>query len=102
MTTVLFKNARVFDGFNEECPEGMNVFVEDGLFREVSHRLIRAPSGTQTIDVAGGTLMPGLIDAHIHAYSCDVNWHKMDTMGEAYRTAHAGVSLSGVPEVEKQ
>jgi imidazolonepropionase-like amidohydrolase len=33
--------------------------------------------------------MPGLIDAHIHAYFSDVNWQKTDAVGEAYRAAHA-------------
>jgi imidazolonepropionase-like amidohydrolase len=33
--------------------------------------------------------MPGLIDAHVHAYFCDIDWQKTDRAGEAYRTAHA-------------
>lgn len=89
MTTKLFKNARVFDGLSEACSEGMNVLVENGLIREVSDRPIKATGATQTIDVAGRTLMPGLIDAHIHAYFSDVSWHKTDNAEESYRTAHA-------------
>lgn len=88
MTAVLFKNARVFDGFSQECPEGMDVLIEDGLIRELSDKPINV-SIAHTIDVAGRTLMPGLIDAHIHAYACDVNFHKVDQAGEPYRTAHA-------------
>src|ERR1700733_2256929 len=89
MTTVLFENARVFDGFSEECPEGMYVLVEHGIIRELSERPIKATADAQTIDVAGRTLMPGLIDAHIHAYFSDVNWQRADSAGESYRTAHA-------------
>ena len=33
--------------------------------------------------------MPGLIDAHVHAYACDVSVQKIDSAGEPYRTAHA-------------
>ena len=88
MPAILLKNARVFDGFSEECAEGMQVLVEQGAIREVSDKPISA-NGAHVIDVEGRTLMPGLIDAHIHAYFCDVSWHKMDTAGEAYRTAHA-------------
>jgi imidazolonepropionase-like amidohydrolase len=88
MTPVLFKNARVFDGFSEECPEGMHVLIEQGIIREVSDTPINT-NDAHAIDVGGRTLMPGLIDAHIHAYFCDVNWHKTDSAGEAYRTAHA-------------
>jgi imidazolonepropionase-like amidohydrolase len=89
MTTTLFKNARVFDGFNEECPEGMSVVVEGGLIQDVSLTPLRAPSDAHIIDVGGRTLMPGLIDAHMHAYFADVNWQKADRAGEAYRAAHA-------------
>src|SRR5579859_1878518 len=89
MTPILLKNARVFDGLNGDCGEGMHVLVENGLIREVSERQIKLSATAHTIDVAGRTLMPGLIDAHIHAYFSDVNWQKADNAGEAYRTAHA-------------
>jgi imidazolonepropionase-like amidohydrolase len=72
MTPLLFKNARVFDGTNPECHEGMHVLLSDGLIREVSAQSIKA-SGARVIDVGGRTLMPGLIDAHMHAYCSDVS-----------------------------
>ncbi|MBI4166836.1 MAG: amidohydrolase family protein [Acidobacteria bacterium] len=88
MSSILFENARLFDGNSAECPEGMSVLVEGGLIREVSDKLIKAKD-TDVIDVEGRTLMPGLIDAHIHAFASDVNLQKADLAGEPYRTAHA-------------
>jgi imidazolonepropionase-like amidohydrolase len=88
MTHTIFANARVFDGSSEHCAEGMSVRVEEGLIREVSDRPLK-PADATVIDVGGRTLMPGLIDAHIHAYTCDVDIQKVDTAGDAYRTAHA-------------
>jgi imidazolonepropionase-like amidohydrolase len=88
MSGILFKNARVFDGVNQDCQEGMQVLVEGDRIREVSATPIKS-SDAQVIDVAGRTLMPGLIDAHIHAYASDVNIHKVDHSGAPYRTAHA-------------
>lgn len=88
MTSLLFTNARVFDGSSADCPEGMNVLVADGLIREVSDRPVSA-AGARTIDVAGRTLMPGLIDAHVHAFASDVSVQKIEAMGQTYRTAHA-------------
>jgi imidazolonepropionase-like amidohydrolase len=88
MTLIAFKNARVFDGLSADCAEGMQVLVEDGVIREVSDTPVNA-SGAEEIDVGGRTLMPGLIDAHVHAYACDVNVQRMDLAGEPYRTAHA-------------
>jgi imidazolonepropionase-like amidohydrolase len=86
--SLLFKNARVFDGHNAECAEGMNVLVADGLIRECSAKPISAPDA-RVFDVAGRTLMPGLIDAHVHAIASDVSVQKIEAMGPAYRTAHA-------------
>jgi hypothetical protein len=47
MSQLLITHARVFDGTNPDCPEGMNVLVADGLIREVrsaSRRRTRASS----------------------------------------------------------
>ena len=92
MTAILLTNARIFDGENADCPEGMQVLIEQGQIREISTRPIKAANAT-TIDLAGRTLMPGLIDAHIHAYGSDVNVQKIELAGEAYRTAHASRML---------
>lgn len=34
MTLIVFKNARVFDGVNAECQQGMQVLVEGDRIRE--------------------------------------------------------------------
>jgi imidazolonepropionase-like amidohydrolase len=88
MTSLVFKNARLFDGASADCREGMSVLVADGLIQEVSPKPIAAKDA-RIIDVKGRTLMPGLIDAHMHAYCSDVSMQKVEALGEAYRTAHA-------------
>ncbi|HEX5458919.1 MAG TPA: amidohydrolase family protein [Steroidobacteraceae bacterium] len=88
MQRTLLINARVFDGYSADCPEGMQVLVEDDLIREISAKPIKAPEA-RVLDLAGRTLMPGLIDAHIHAYASDVSVQKIDLAGDPYRTAHA-------------
>jgi len=93
LTSLLFKNARVFDGTNAECPEGMNVLLADGRIQEVSAKPIAAASA-RTIDVGGRTLMPGLIDAHTHAYASDVSLQRVEALGAPYRAAH-GVRMLG-------
>jgi len=87
--TLVFTNARVFDGKSGDCPGGMSVLVEDERIREVSAKKIKAPKNARVIDVRGRTLMPGLIDAHMHAYASDVNMFKVEALGTPYRTAHA-------------
>jgi len=85
---LLLRNARIFDGKSADCAEGMSVLVADGLIREVSAQPIKAPDA-RVIDVGGRTLMPGLIDAHVHAFASDVVVQKVEALGEAYRAAHA-------------
>jgi imidazolonepropionase-like amidohydrolase len=92
MPAMLLRNARVFDGVSAECPEGMEVLVESGVIREVSSQPLKAQDA-QVIDVGGRTLMPGLIDAHIHAYGSDLNVQKIELAGDAYRTAYAARML---------
>ena len=92
MSSILLRNARVFDGVSEDCPEGMEVLVEGGVIREVSPRPLQA-GDAHVIDVGGRTLMPGLIDAHIHAYASDLNVQKIELAGDAYRTAYAARML---------
>jgi imidazolonepropionase-like amidohydrolase len=71
MTCVVFENAMMFDGVADE-PLPAHVLVEGAVIREVSDTPIRAVDARR-IDLAGRTLMPGLIDAHVHAYCPDVD-----------------------------
>jgi len=61
----LFTNVNVFDGANEQLIENANVLVEGNLIKQVSTSTISAPGAT-VIDGGGRTLMPGLIDSHVH------------------------------------
>jgi imidazolonepropionase-like amidohydrolase len=87
MASIVFKNAHIFDGHASERLMNHSVAVKDGFIREVSARTDL--TADEVIDVGGRTLMPGLIDLHIHAYAADVNTQKVDAAGEPYRTAHA-------------
>jgi imidazolonepropionase-like amidohydrolase len=87
MGSIVFRNAHVFDGHAPERLMNHSVVVEDGLIREVSARTDL--TADDVVDVGGRTLMPGLIDLHIHAYAADVSAQKVDSAGEPYRTAHA-------------
>lgn len=54
-------DAHVFDG--EAVIEARTVVLEDDRIVQVGGR---APAAAQRLDAAGGTLVPGLIDAHTH------------------------------------
>lgn len=65
---VLFTNVNVFDGKSPALAKGMNVLVEGGMIKTIGAEAIDAPEGATVIDGAGKTLMPGLIDAHVHIF----------------------------------
>src|SRR5262245_45317940 len=65
MAITLFENAALLDVEMGVLRPAMAVLVEDDRIREVSERPIASPSA-QRIDLRGRTLMPGLIDAHVH------------------------------------
>ena len=67
MSQVLFENALLFDGTSTELREPISVLVEDNRIREVSESSIVA-AGAEVVDCAGKTLMPGMIDCHVHVY----------------------------------
>lgn len=61
---VLIRNVNIFDGVNEARMAG-NVLIEGNLIKQISAEAISAPAAT-VIDGGGGTLMPGMIEAHAH------------------------------------
>ena len=72
MSGIIFANAAVLDGTRGERREGCHVLIEGDRIKEVSDRPIRS-AGADVIDLTGRTLMPGLIDAHVHAIAVDAS-----------------------------
>jgi len=64
----LFTNVNVFTGKSLVIGKGMSVLVEDGAITAVQPGTMAAPNGATIIDGGGRTLMPGLIDAHVHIF----------------------------------
>src|SRR5262249_2316603 len=65
--TILVKPARVFDGVAVRPHEGWVVLVRGERIAQAGPAdEIRAPKGARVIELPRATLLPGLIDAHIH------------------------------------
>jgi imidazolonepropionase-like amidohydrolase len=63
-TSTLIRGARIFDGERLHPPG--SVLVAGGTIAGVGPGL-GIPAGAEVIDGHGGTLLPGLIDCHVHA-----------------------------------
>lgn len=69
MSTLSIINAAVFDGVADALTDGP-VHVADGRIVTVGGT---PQPADQVIDARGGTVLPGLIDAHCHAYGIDLD-----------------------------
>ncbi len=61
----LYAGGLVFDGLNTPT-EGQAVLVENGRITKVAPAASFEGFAWQTVDTTGATLMPGLIDCHVH------------------------------------
>ena len=95
MSAYVFVNGRLLDPLQAELLDGMQVLVEDGVVREVSDRPIHAPSAT-TIDLHGKTLMPGLIDLHVHVMASQLNLSAQVNLPNVFVTLRAVPILQGM------
>jgi imidazolonepropionase-like amidohydrolase len=83
-------NALIFDGESAELSEG-SIRIVDGVIEEVGD----VSSGDQTIDARGGVVIPGLIDAHFHAYG--IGFDQLITQA----TPLSYVALKGARRLER-
>jgi imidazolonepropionase-like amidohydrolase len=69
--TVLLKNARLIDGIADQPQTGMSILVTGDRISKVERGDISAPPDAQVVDLGGKTLLPGLIDTHVHSTLMD-------------------------------
>ena len=65
-------SARLIDGTGAAPLDGVTVVVEDGRISQVDARGGPIPADAAGIDLDGRTLMPGLVDAHVHVTAFDM------------------------------
>lgn len=100
MVGMALVGARVLDGTGGVLEHG-TVLVQDGRIQAVGRNL-GIPDGFEAIDVAGKTVMPGMIDAHVHVVGGDVldvpdyvasrRLNERPSMA-AFRTVEAGLRM---------
>ena len=65
-------SARVIDGTGAAAVDRATVIVEDGRILGVRDASEPVPEGAFEVDLQGRTLMPGLVDAHVHVTAFDM------------------------------
>jgi imidazolonepropionase-like amidohydrolase len=79
MSSFLFSGGRFLDPRRGEVMDGIEVLIEGERVKEVSDRPITSSAATR-VELSGRTLMPGLIDAHLHVFLNEVNIGVLDAV----------------------
>ena len=71
MALTLIANGRIVDGTADRPSDPVNVLIENDVIREVGPAV--KADRARVIDLKGRTLMPGLIDCHVHVVATLAN-----------------------------
>ncbi|MGD9925360.1 MAG: amidohydrolase family protein, partial [Pseudorhodoplanes sp.] len=104
--TLAIVGGTLIDGHEGQPQSHAVVLVDGNRVAAVGTRdTLRVPPGTQIVDAAGMTVMPGLIDAHVHldllGHGDYARWHRLYTprYTEIIATAARLAIMSGVTTV---
>ena len=92
MAQYLFKNFAMLDPERDELEGGWELLVEGEHIKELSSKPIRAESAS-LIDCGKRTLMPGLIDSHVHVVLSEVSIPRLEQVPLTLMTARAAVLM---------
>ena len=84
-------NALIFDGWSSELSEG-GIRIVNGEVVEIGD--VSANGDDRTVDAAGRTVIPGLIDAHFHAYAISLHSDVIEMTSLSYVALVAARRLS--------
>ncbi|GAC1348565.1 MAG: amidohydrolase family protein [Ktedonobacteraceae bacterium] len=60
-------NGTIIDGLGNDPVTGMTILIEGERIREIGHRgQVQIPREATVLDAMGGSILPGLIDTHVH------------------------------------
>src|SRR3989304_7600882 len=65
-TPIVIQGGRLIDGNGGKPIENASVVIEGNRIKEVSQGQVDSPKEARIIDASGKTILPGLIDNHVH------------------------------------
>jgi imidazolonepropionase-like amidohydrolase len=95
MSQILFRNMALLDPKWDEARSGYEVLVEGDTIREVSAKPIKAAKA-RIVDCGKRTLMPGLIDCHVHVFLTEVNIRNLENVPLTLLTAKSAELMRGM------
>jgi imidazolonepropionase-like amidohydrolase len=95
MSQLLFRNFQLLEPEIGALQGGHELLVEGDLVREVSDKPIKAEKAG-VVDCGGRTMMPGLIDSHVHVTLSEVNIRYLESIPLTLMTARAARLMLGM------
>jgi imidazolonepropionase-like amidohydrolase len=95
MTQILFRNFELLDPDHDEVRGGYELLVEGDVIKEVSAGPIK-PDNATIVDCGRRTLMPGLIDSHVHVCLSEVYIRQLENIPLTLMTARAVDLMRGM------
>lgn len=80
MDSMAITGGMLIDGSGRDPVRGATVLIEGGRITAAG-REVKVPAGMRVLDVGGRTVMPGIIDCHVHGTyrARDMRQHLLNT-----------------------
>jgi imidazolonepropionase-like amidohydrolase len=88
LSQILLTNFSLLDPERDALEGGHSLLIEGDTIKEVSARTIKAPKAS-VVDCGRRTVMPGLIDSHVHVFLSEVNIRNLEGVPLTLMTARA-------------
>jgi imidazolonepropionase-like amidohydrolase len=93
---ILLRDAAILDLDAGALLEGQALVVDGGVIAETGPTATVRAGDARVLDVRGLTVMPGLIDAHVHVTAATADLGALADWSPAYATARAAAVLRGM------
>ncbi|HBL66525.1 MAG TPA: peptidase M38 [Achromobacter sp.] len=95
MKPVVVKNCKILNTRSMVLEEAANVLIEDGMISRISADALTAPDA-EVVDARGMTLMPGMIDCHVHVVASSFNLGRVAALPNALALLRALPIMQGM------
>ncbi len=92
MKHILLKNCHIVDGTSSEKSDKKDVLIAGDRITEIDANI--TSSSAETVDLNGRTLMPGLIDCHVHVIAISADLGANGRFPDSYVTAHSLILMN--------
>lgn len=95
MKPVVVKNCKILNTRTLVLEEAANVLIEEGMIARISADELTAPDA-EVVEAKGMTLMPGMIDCHVHVVASSFNLGRVAALPNALALLRALPIMQGM------